>query len=103
MTDARSGMPTAGRCWNRWKQWFEETLGKLSTKSDTTKAIRYAQGCWDALMRFCDDGHLEIDNNAAERSLRTVVLGQEKLFILWIGYWRRTGSGNLWPDRVCKT
>src|SRR5947208_15753024 len=55
------------------KQWFEETLGKLSRKSDTTKAIRYAQGCWGALMRFCDDGHLEIDNNAAERSLRTVV------------------------------
>jgi transposase len=52
-------------------------LGKLSTKSDTTKAIRYAPGCWDALMRFCDDGHLEIDNNAAERSLRTVVLGRK--------------------------
>jgi transposase len=51
--------------------------GKLSTKSDTTKAIRYAQGCWGALMRFCDDGHLEIDNNAAERSLRTVVLGRK--------------------------
>ena len=59
------------------KQWFEETLGKLSMKSDTTKAIRYALGCWDALMRFCDDGHLEIDNNAAERSLRTVVLGRK--------------------------
>jgi transposase len=59
------------------KQWFEETLAKLSTKSDTTKAIRYAQGCWGALMRFCDDGHLEIDNNAAERSLRTVVLGRK--------------------------
>jgi transposase len=26
------------------KQWFEETLGKLSRKSDTTKAIRYALG-----------------------------------------------------------
>jgi len=59
------------------KQWFDETLGKLSTKSDTTKAIRYAQGCWGALMRFCDDGHVEIDNNAAERSLRTVVLGRK--------------------------
>src|SRR5216684_2753242 len=59
------------------KQWFEETLGKLSRKSDTTKAIRYALGCWDALLRFCDDGHLEIDNNAAERSLRTVVLGRK--------------------------
>jgi transposase len=59
------------------KKWFEETLGKLSTKSDTTKAIRYALGHWDALMRFCDDGHLEIDNNAAERSLRAVVLGRK--------------------------
>jgi len=59
------------------KQWFEATLGKLSMKSDTTRAIRYALGCWDALMRFCDDGHLEIDNNAAERSLRTVVLGRK--------------------------
>ncbi len=59
------------------KQWFEETLSKLSRKSDTTRAIRYALGRWDALMRFCDDGHLEIDNNAAERSLRAVVLGRK--------------------------
>jgi transposase len=59
------------------KEWFEETLGKLSTKSDTTKAIRYALKRWAELMRFCDDGHLEIDNNAAERSLRAVVLGRK--------------------------
>jgi transposase len=59
------------------KQWMEETLGKLSRKSDTTKAIRYALGRWDAMMRFCDDGRLEIDNNAAERSLRAVVLGRK--------------------------
>jgi hypothetical protein len=32
---------------------------------------------WDALTRYCDDGHLEIDNNAAERSLRAVVLGRK--------------------------
>jgi transposase len=42
-----------------------------------TKAIRYALGCWDALMRYIYDGHLEIDNNAAERSLRKVVLGRK--------------------------
>ncbi len=59
------------------KQWMEETLGKLSRKSDTTKAIRYALDRWDALLRFCDDGHLEVDNNAAERSLRAVVLGRK--------------------------
>jgi transposase len=59
------------------KKWFEETLGKLSRKSDTTKAIRYALHRWDAVTLFCEDGHLEIDNNAAERSLRAVVLGRK--------------------------
>jgi transposase len=29
------------------------------------------------LLRYCDDGHLEIDNNAAERSLRAVALGSK--------------------------
>jgi len=28
-------------------------------------------------MRFCDDGRIEIDNDAAERSLRAVVLGRK--------------------------
>jgi len=47
------------------KQWLEETLGKLSRKSDTSLAVRYTLGLWEALMRYCDDGQLEIDNNAA--------------------------------------
>jgi hypothetical protein len=40
-------------------------------------AVRYALGRWEALLRYCDDGRIEIDNNAAERSLRAVVLGRE--------------------------
>jgi transposase len=59
------------------KQWFEETLGKLSRKSDTAMAVRYALGRWQALLRFCDDGGIEIDNNAAERALRVVALGRK--------------------------
>ncbi|MGB8325389.1 MAG: IS66 family transposase [Candidatus Acidiferrum sp.] len=59
------------------KQWLEETLSKLSKKSDTAVAVRYALGRWDALMRYCDDGRLEIDNNAAERALRAVALGRK--------------------------
>jgi transposase len=58
-------------------QWFEETLRKLSRKSDTTAAIRYALTRWDALARYIEDGHIEIDNNAAERSLRGVALGRK--------------------------
>ncbi len=64
------------------KQWLEETLGKLSRKSDTAVAVRYALGRWEALMRFCDDGRIEIDNNAAERALRVVALGRKNFFSL---------------------
>ena len=59
------------------RQWFEATLSKLSRKSETTVAIRYALSRWDALVRYIDDGHIEIDNNAAERSLRGVALGRK--------------------------
>ncbi|GAC1692175.1 MAG: IS66-like element ISEc8 family transposase [Terriglobales bacterium] len=59
------------------RQWFEEILSKLSRKSETTAAIRYALSRWDALTRYINDGHIEIDNNAAERSLRGVALGRK--------------------------
>jgi transposase len=59
------------------KPWLEETLDKLSRKSDTALAIRYALGRWEALLRYVDDGRLEIDNNAAERALRAVALGRK--------------------------
>jgi len=59
------------------KQWFKTTLRKLSKKSEVTVAIHYALGRWTSLLRYCDDGTLEIDNNAAERALRAVALGRK--------------------------
>jgi transposase len=56
--------------------WFKTCLTKLSKKSDVTVAIHYALGRWTPLLRYCDDGALEIDNNAAERALRAVALGR---------------------------
>ena len=58
-------------------EWLEASLAKLSKKSDTSAAIRYALGLWDALVRYCDDGGLEIDNSTAERALRTVAIGRK--------------------------
>ena len=63
------------------KQWLEETLTKLSRKSDTAMAVRYALGRWEALLRYCDDGRIEIDNNAAERALRVVALGRKNFLL----------------------
>jgi transposase len=59
------------------RQWLESCLTKLSRKSDTTAAVKYALALWDALVRYCGDGRLEIDNNTAERALRAVALGRK--------------------------
>lgn len=58
-------------------EWLRTTVAKLPRKSPVTSAIGYALELWPALLRFCDDGQLEIDNNAAERALRAVALGRK--------------------------
>jgi transposase len=58
-------------------EWLEGCLPKLSRKSDTTAAVKYALSLWESLVRYADDGRLEIDNNAAERALRVVALGRK--------------------------
>jgi transposase len=59
------------------REWFESVRAKLSNKSAVASAISYALGRWPAMLRYCDDGLLEIDNNTAERALRAVVLGRK--------------------------
>jgi transposase len=50
---------------------------------ETIEKIRHGSGgslcalVWDALLRYVDDGRIEIDNNAAERALRTIALGRK--------------------------
>jgi transposase len=58
------------------ERWLRATLDKLSRKSDTSAAIMYALNLWPALVRYCDDGAIEIDNSAAERALRGVAIGR---------------------------
>ena len=64
------------------RQWMEKSLRSLSEKSETAGAIRYALSRWRALTRYLDDGLLEIDNNAAERSLRSVVMGRKNYLFM---------------------
>ena len=58
-------------------QWLQSTLAVVSRKSEIAAAIRYALGRWRALLRYSEDGTIEIDNNAAERALRAVALGRK--------------------------
>ena len=57
--------------------WLREQLNKVPKKSSLAVAIRYALPRWPALTRYVDDGLVEIDNNAAERALRTIALGRK--------------------------
>lgn len=52
-------------------------MANLSRKSDVAMAIHYALDRWRALTLFCEDGRVEMDNNAAERALRAVALGRK--------------------------
>jgi transposase len=57
--------------------WLKAVMSKLSRKSELAKAIHYALERWPALTVFLDDGRVEMDNNAAERALRTVAVGRK--------------------------
>lgn len=52
-----------------FKMW-ETELGKVSKKSKTAEAIRYALKRREALERFLTDGRIEIDSNIVERAIR---------------------------------
>ena len=67
----------AGPLLAEMKVWLESTLARLSSKGALAVAIRYALTRWMALTRYVDDGRIEIDNNAAERSIRDVAIGRK--------------------------
>jgi transposase len=58
-------------------RWFTAQLGRLPPKGALAEAFRYALANWTALMRYLDDGRLEIDNNRAENTIRGVALGRK--------------------------
>jgi transposase len=63
-------------------RWLRATLTQVSNKSGLAGAIRYALARWAALHCYCDDGRIEIDNNAAERALRAVALGRKNFLFV---------------------
>jgi hypothetical protein len=68
------------------KTYLERERPKVLPKSPEGQAIAYTLSNWEALVRYCEDGALEIDNNGAERSLRGVAVGRKN--------WMFFGSDN---------
>ncbi|MDE2250315.1 MAG: IS66 family transposase [Gammaproteobacteria bacterium] len=58
------------------RAWLTTTYASLAAKSPLAGAIQYTLTRWTALTRYVNDGRIEIDNNAAERAIRALVLGR---------------------------
>ena len=59
------------------KTWFEIQLARVSGKSTIAAAIRYGLNHWDGLVRFLEDGRIELDTNAVERAMRPIALSRK--------------------------
>ena len=63
-------------------QYLEARNRQVSAKTKLGEAIRYALTRWDGLSRFLDDGRVDLDNNAVERSIRPLALNRKNaLFV----------------------
>ena len=59
------------------RTWLDQAVGQVPPTSATGKALHYLNNEWPRLIRYLDDGRLEIDNNAAENAIRPFVIGRK--------------------------
>jgi transposase len=57
-----------------FRSFLAQQLARVSAKSDIAEALRYALNHWHGLIRFLDDGRIELDTNIVERSMRPQAL-----------------------------
>jgi transposase len=64
------------------RQWLIEQQTQALPKSPIAQAISYTLNNWEALMRYLDDGDIDIDNNQAEQALRSIAVGRKNWLFL---------------------
>src|SRR4029077_13812260 len=64
------------------RDWLTAQRRRLSSKNALARAIQYALSRWEALVRYAGDGRLAIDNNVAERALRTIAITRKNFLFL---------------------
>src|SRR6516162_3513484 len=62
------------------KAWLEVQLAAVSQKSTIAETIRYGLKRWRGLVRFLDDGRIEMDTNSVERANRLIALTKKTAF-----------------------
>lgn len=62
---------------DKLRYWLDEVLPQVPPTSATGKALNYLHNEWPKLVRYLDDGRLEVDNNQAENAIRPFVVGRK--------------------------
>lgn len=60
-----------------FRPWLEHQLARVSAKSGLAEELRYGLNHWEGLVRFLDDGRIELDTNIVERGIRPIVLNRK--------------------------
>ncbi|WP_280141891.1 transposase [Pseudovibrio sp. Tun.PSC04-5.I4] len=60
-----------------FEEWLNNHRAKVSRKSPLGEALSYIAKYWNGLIRFLDDGRIELDNNSVERTIRPITLNRK--------------------------
>ena len=87
------------------KSWFEDCLKRLKVVAGPRRhPIQIKQ--WDSLIRFLDEGRIEIGSNSVERSMRPIVLNARIVSdpsLPFQGVGQTAANGELWTSRVYRS
>jgi len=59
------------------KRWLDKNIQRTLPQSPIGQALSYCLKYWENLIRYIDDGRLEIDNNLSERAIRPFTIGRK--------------------------
>lgn len=60
-----------------FRKWLDDHLGGVPPKSQLGIALNYAHTEWEFLIRYLEDGRLDIDNNMVENAIRPFAVGRK--------------------------
>ena len=64
--------------------WLVQTRVQTANGGSSAKALDYTLKRWTSLIRYAQTGHLPIDNNSVENTIRPIAIGKKN--------WLFTGS-----------
>ncbi|MDX1474835.1 MAG: IS66 family transposase [Reinekea sp.] len=62
---------------NQFKDWLDKSINQVPPQTAIGRAVSYCINQWSKLIRYPEDGRLNIDNNRAERAVKTFVIGRK--------------------------